>query len=82
MDCSLLGSSLHGIPSQEYRSGLPCPPPGDPPDSGIELGSPALQADSLPTDPPWANYLASPSLDFQTNKIRMKNPTSYGCGKN
>ena len=35
---------------QEYRSGLPCPPPGDPPDSGIELESPAvpaLQADYL-----------------------------------
>ena len=31
---------------QEYWSGLPCPPPGDLPNSGIELGSPALQADS------------------------------------
>ena len=30
---------------QEYRSGLPCPPPGDLPDPGIEhtsLASPAL----------------------------------------
>ena len=33
---------------QEHWSGLPCPPPGDLPDSGIELMSPALQADSLP----------------------------------
>ena len=32
---------------QGYWSGLPCPPPGDPPDPGIEAGSPALQADSL-----------------------------------
>ena len=33
---------------QEYWSGLPCPPPGDLLDSGIELMSPALQTDSLP----------------------------------
>ena len=24
---------------EKYRSGLPCPPPGDLPDSGIELAS-------------------------------------------
>ena len=35
---------------QEYWSGYPCPSPGDLPDSGIESGSPALQADSLPTE--------------------------------
>ena len=37
-----------GLPRQEHRGGLPCPPPGDPPGPGIELGTPALQADSLP----------------------------------
>ena len=36
---------------QEYQSGLPCPPPGDLPNSGIEPRSPTLQADSLPTGP-------------------------------
>ena len=36
-----------GLPKQEYWSGLPCPPPGDLPDQGIEPGSPALQVDSL-----------------------------------
>ena len=36
-----------GFPRQEYQSGLPCPPPGDRPDPGIEPTSPALQADSL-----------------------------------
>ena len=36
---------------QEYSSGLPFPSPGDLPDLGIEPGSPALQADSLPTEP-------------------------------
>ena len=36
---------------QEYRSGLPFPCSGDLPDPGIEPGSPALQADSLPSEP-------------------------------
>ena len=34
-----------GLSRQEYWSGLPFPSPGDLPDPGIELGSPALQAD-------------------------------------
>jgi len=33
---------------QGYWSGLPFPSPGDLPNPGIKLGSPALQADSLP----------------------------------
>ena len=37
---------------QEYWSGLPFPSPGDLPDPGIEAGSPALQANSLPSEPP------------------------------
>ena len=39
-----------GFSQQEYWSGLPCPPPGDLPDPGIESASPlapAWQADSL-----------------------------------
>ena len=48
-DSSLSGSSVHW---QEYCSGLPFPPPGDLPNPGIEPGSPALQADSLPSDLP------------------------------
>ena len=35
---------------QEYWSELPFPSPGDLPDLGIEPESPALQADSLPTE--------------------------------
>ena len=37
---------------QEYWSGLPFPSPGDLLDPGIKPGSPALQADSLPSEPP------------------------------
>ena len=41
---------------QEYRSELPCPPPGDLPDSGIEpvsLMSPALAGRFLTTSAAW-----------------------------
>ena len=41
-----------GFSRQEYLSGLPFPSPGDLPDPEIEPGSPALQADSLPSEPP------------------------------
>ena len=37
---------------QEYWSWLPCPPPGDLPNPRTELRSPALYADSLPSEPP------------------------------
>ena len=49
MDCSLPASSVHGFSRQEYE--LPCPPPGNLPDSRIKPESPeapALQVDSLP----------------------------------
>ena len=36
--------------AQEYWSGKPIPSAGDLPDPGIEPGSPALQADSLPAE--------------------------------
>ena len=39
-----------GFSRQEYWSGLPFPSPGDLPNLGIRPGSPALQADSLPTE--------------------------------
>ena len=44
VDCSLPGSSVHGILRQEYRSGLLCPSPGDLPDSGIKPASPVSPA--------------------------------------
>ena len=41
-----------GFSSQEYWSGLPCPPPGDLTDPGIKPRSPTLQADFLLSKPP------------------------------
>jgi len=39
------------FPRQEYCSGLPFLSPGDQPDPDIKPGSPALQANSLPSEP-------------------------------
>ena len=41
-----------GFSRQEYWSGVPFPSPGDLPDPGIELRSPALEADTLPSELP------------------------------
>ena len=41
-----------GLPRQEFWSGLTFPSPGDLPDQRIKARSPALQADSLPSEPP------------------------------
>ena len=44
--------SLSLLEAREYWSGYSIPSPRDLPDLGIELESPALQADSLPTELP------------------------------
>ena len=41
-----------GLSRQEYWSELPCLSPGELPNPGMETGSPALQVDSLPSEPP------------------------------
>ena len=41
-----------GFSRHEYWSGLPFPSPGDLPNPGIEPGSPTMQADTLPSEPP------------------------------
>ena len=53
-----LGTAAHQAPQptafsrQEYWSGLPFSSPGDLPNPGIEPGSPALEADTLTSEPP------------------------------
>ena len=41
-----------GFPRQEYWNELSFLSPGDLPDTGVKPGSPALQVDSLPSEPP------------------------------
>ena len=57
-----------GSSRQEYWSELPFPYPGDLPDPGIELRSPALQADALPSEPPGKTHFYF---------FRIKNFTSH-----
>ena len=52
MDCSLSGSSVHGILQARILEWVACPAPGDLPNPGIEPRFPALQVDSLPSEPP------------------------------
>ena len=40
-----------GFLRQEYWSGLPCPPPEDLPNPGMELTSPALAGEFFTTEP-------------------------------
>ena len=51
MDCSPPGSLSTEFSRQEYWSGLLCPP-GDLPDPGMELVSPALAGGFFTTEPP------------------------------
>ena len=51
MNSSPSGSSVVGFSRQKYWSGLKFPSPGDLPDLEIEPRSPALQADSLLSEP-------------------------------
>ena len=55
-----------GFPRQEYWSGLPFPFPGNLLNPGIESRSPALQVDSLLTEPPGkpSIYASQSTLDF------------------
>ena len=57
MNCSPQAPLSMGFSRQESCSGLPCPPPGNLPNPGIEPGSPAMQADSLPYEPPRNIYV-------------------------
>ena len=52
MDYSPPGSSVHETLQATILEGLPFPSAGDLPDPGMEPGSPVLQADSLPSEPP------------------------------
>ena len=69
-----------GFSRQEYWSGLPFSSPGDLPDPGIELRSPALLANSLPSEPPGTptvNLLVLGYMEYKTQKIAP----SPSCGK-
>ena len=61
---------------QKYWSGLPFPSPEDLSDPQIKLGSPALQADSLPSEPPGNTKKKKQSLNC---KKKMMTPECQAC---
>ena len=68
-----------GFSRQEYLSRLPCPPPGDLPNTGIKPRTPALQAGSLPSEPPGEpknSGLGSLSL---LKEFQPRNSTGVSC---
>ena len=91
MDCSLPGSSVHGILQARRMEWVPFSSPGDLPDPGIEPESPALQAESLPSEPPGKFYRIVHKEKWKDlNKTRKKFLESrkmrgilvfVGCGK-
>ena len=56
-----------GFSRQEYWSGLPCPPPGDLPDLGIELMSLNVSSNGFfTTSPNWeAHYIVQSNVKRQ-----------------
>ena len=55
-----------GLPRQQYWSGLPCPPPRDLPDSGIEPVSPALAGGFFIAEPHGNQVCDFPILSVST----------------
>ena len=53
-----------GFSRQKYWNGLPCPPPGNLPDPGIELASPALAGRFFTTELP-----GKPVSEYTLSKI-------------
>ena len=69
-----------GFSRQEHWSGLPCPPPGDLSDPGIEHVSPeapALQADSLPL-----SHKGKPNKEARIHKGEKSVSSITGAGTN
>ena len=69
-----------GFPRQEYWSGLSCSPPGDLPNPGIETRSPALQADSSPSEPPGKPMTNLDSILKSRHHYANQGPSSQSYG--
>ena len=63
-----------GFFGQEYWSGLPFPPPGDLPDPGIKLRSPALTGVFFTTEPPGkpSEHLYTLLLLSRFSRVRLR----------
>ena len=85
LDCSPPGSPSMGFFRQEYRSGLPFPPPGDLPDPGIEpasLAFPTLAGRFFTIVPPgklmW--FIEALHNSFLINFLRARDSKTWSDG--
>ena len=65
-----------GFSRQGYWSGLSFSSPGNLPDPGIEPGSPALQADTLPSEPLSVPFLKDEGMEAQRGRVNCLTPHS------
>ena len=70
MDCSLPGSSIHVILQARILEWVATSFSRDLPDPGIEPGSPALQADALPSEPPEKQYTDDTTLVAESRELK------------
>ena len=70
MDCSPPGSSIYGIFQTRILEWIATLFSGDLPNPGIESGSPALQADSLPSEPPGDPHTTRGHINCHIHLIR------------
>ena len=66
-----------GFSRQEHWSGLPFPSPEDLPDPGIKSGSPALQADALPSEPPGKSSILTVGINNKLPVTGVSVTSSY-----
>ena len=69
IDCNSPGSSAHGILQARILEWVQFSSPGDLPSLGIEPGSPAFQANSLPSSHQGIPFLSEPT--FYSHKARV-----------
>ena len=72
------GSSVHEILLARILEWDPFPSPGDLPNPGIEPGSPALQADSLPSEPPGKPTLQLNDLEKEQTESKVRAGEPHG----
>ena len=78
MDCSLPGSSVHGIFQAKLLEWVAISFAGDLPNPWVEPGSPTLQADALPSEPP--GKLCVTNVKRNVTKRTMLSTPNQGPG--
>ena len=78
MDCSLLGSSVHGDSPGNNTGVESCPPSGNLPNPGIKLRSSEFQANYLPSEPP-GKPMNTGAFPFSRGSSRPRNRTAVFC---